>query len=140
MTPQTSLSAIRLCLAVLALLAASCAARSPASGGLTCSGAHLYEDIGEHRVRSFRGVIKVRYSAGDTYPLPDVLVQARPVGSGGTVYSTQSKPDGSFALNTAPLGAYEILICKEGFAALHGRIVLSRGAKATEVMLETHLD
>ena len=127
-------------LAVLAFLNASCAARAPMGAALRCPNGHLYENVGEHRVRAFQGVIKIRYPAGDAYPLPDAFVQARAADRKRAVYSMHSREDGSFGFSDAPMGAYEILICKEGFAALEGRVVLSKDATAAEVVLETRLE
>lgn len=127
-------------LAVLAFLNASCAARAPMVATRRCPHGHLYENVGEHRARAFQGVIKIRYPAGDAYPLPAALVQARAAGRERATYSTHSRAAGSFAFSDAPTGAYEILICKEGFAALEGRVVLSKDASAAEVVLETRLE
>lgn len=81
------------------------------------------------RARRFAGIIVL----DNLSSVPDAKVFVRPAG-GSEVVSTSGDAAGRFSMRL-PRGSYDVLVCREGFNAWQGRVVISPRARQSELRL-----
>lgn len=81
------------------------------------------------RVRRFSGTVAL----DELNVVPDATLFVRSA-DGSEVVSTSSDAEGRFSMQL-PRGSYDVLVCREGFNAWQGRVVISPWAGRNELRL-----
>jgi len=126
-------------LAAILVLALSVENRD-ARPSVGCQDTHEWVEVGELAAATVKGSVEVRYSGGDSAPLPETTVIVARVQPFIQAYVAQTDARGEFTIPQVPEGRWRINVCKAGFKTLEGSLTVGHKAAHRQLRFITELD